>query len=91
MLISPHQIVQQGSPCCHNFLTVSPIYHSKVNPVGPLDGVKLGEAVLLYVFNIEFSASLFEELLNKFIYKNMEASKLITKKSWKYCETRNLI
>ena len=55
---------KQGSACCHNFLTVTPSYHSKVNPVGPLDAEKLAEAVLLYVFNIAFPAFLFCQFCN---------------------------
>ena len=51
-LVSKHPIEQRGSPCCYNFLTVTQSYHSKVNPVGSLNAVKLVEAVFLPVFNI---------------------------------------
>ena len=50
---------QQGSPCCHNVLTISPSNHSKMNPVGHLGAEKLAEAVWLFVFKIAFPASLF--------------------------------
>ena len=49
---------QQESTCCHNFLTVTLSYHSKVTPIGELHVVKIAEAVLLYVFRIAFPASL---------------------------------
>ena len=32
---------QQLSPCCDNFLTVTPSYHSKVIPVGAVNIEKL--------------------------------------------------
>ena len=41
-------------------MTVTPNYNSEMNLGGPLDAEKLAEAVLLYVFNIAFPASLFE-------------------------------
>ena len=47
-----------GSSCCHNFLTVTPSYHRKVNLVSPLDAQTIAEAVLLYVFIIAFPACL---------------------------------
>ena len=49
---------QQGSPCCHIFLTVIPSCHSKVIPIGTLHAEKIAEAVLLYVFKMAFPSSL---------------------------------
>ena len=40
-LFSPHPMDQQGSPCCHNFMTVSQSYHSKVTPIGELNAKKI--------------------------------------------------
>ena len=57
-LFSPHPTNQQGSPCCHNFLTVISSYHSNVTSIGPLHSKKLCETVLLYVFRKSFQASL---------------------------------
>ena len=51
---------QQGPTCCHNFVTGTPSYHSKVNPVGKLDSEKLADIVLLYIYNKAIPASLLE-------------------------------
>ena len=45
-----HPTDQQGLPCCHNFLTVIPSYHSKMTPIGALHAEKINETVLNYVF-----------------------------------------
>ena len=37
---------QQGFPCCHNFLTVIPNYHSKVTPISGFHAEKIAKAVL---------------------------------------------
>ena len=58
-LFSPYQIDQQGSPCCHNFMTVTQSYNSKVTPNGDLHAEKITEATLLYVSTIALPASLF--------------------------------
>ena len=47
---------QKGSSWCHNLLTFTPSSHSKVNPVGWLDAEKLADAVMLYIFDMEFLA-----------------------------------
>ena len=47
-----------SAPSYHTFLMVTPSYHSKVTPIGALHAEKIGEAVLLYVFRMEFPASL---------------------------------
>ena len=46
---SPHPKDQQGSPCCHNFLTVTTSYHS---------------IVLFHVFKIAFPASHLKNMFN---------------------------
>ena len=55
----PHPMNQHKSPYCHNILTVSPSYHSKVTPIGKLLAEKIGKAFLLCIFTIEFTTSLF--------------------------------
>ena len=45
-----HSMNQQGSPCCHNWLTVPPSYFSKVISIGALNADKIAEAVWLYAF-----------------------------------------
>ena len=57
-LISWRPIVQQSSPCYHNFLKLTLSYHSKVNLVGPLDAMKKEQAGFIYVFKIGFPTSL---------------------------------
>ena len=57
-LISQHLINQQGSHCCASLKWLSGRYDSKVNTVGPLDAENFATAILLYVFNIGFPASL---------------------------------
>ena len=52
-LFSPYPMDQQGSPCDHNFLTITPSYHSKVSSIDELYTVKIAEAVLLYVFKLD--------------------------------------
>ena len=53
----PHSNDKQKSPCCHNFLTGTQTYHSKVTPIDMLHAEKIAEAVLLYVFPIAFPLS----------------------------------
>ena len=50
---------QQGSPCCYNFLTVTPNYNSMVTPIGVLHGEKTPNAILPYVLKIAFQAFFF--------------------------------
>ena len=57
LFFSPHPMDKQGSACCHNFLTVTPSYHSKVNHVGSLVADKLANIVLLFVCNRAFPAN----------------------------------
>ena len=40
---------QQGSPCCHIFLTVTSSYHNKVTSISALQAEQIDEAVLIYV------------------------------------------
>ena len=56
---------QQGSHCYGSLKWLSGNYDSKVNYVGQLDTEKLTALVSLYVLNIEFPASLLEEVLEK--------------------------
>ena len=48
---SLHLTNQQGSPCCHKFLTITYIYHSKVTPTSTFHAEKIAEVNLLYVFS----------------------------------------
>ena len=52
-----HPIDQQGSHCCHYFLTITESYHNKVTPIGLLHADQIAEVVLLCVFRIAFPAS----------------------------------
>ena len=56
-LISPHPINLQRSPYCPTFLTVIPIYHSKVTPISGLQAEEIAVIGLLYVFKITIPAS----------------------------------
>ena len=56
--ISPQAMDQHGLPRYHNFMLVRLIYHSNENLVGPIYAEKLVESGCLYVFIIEFPASL---------------------------------
>ena len=57
-LYSLHPMDKYWLPC-HQFLTVTTSYHSKVTLIGPLHTDKITESVLLYVFELSFPASLF--------------------------------
>ena len=48
-LISLHPIDQQGSPCCHNFLTLTPSYHSKVTSIGASTAKHIAKALFQYL------------------------------------------
>ena len=56
-LIYPHSLDQQGSPCCHSLLTVTPSYHSKGTLISALYADKIAERVLIYAFQIPFLVS----------------------------------
>ena len=55
---SPHPMDQQVYSCCHNFLTVTQSYSSKITPISKFHAVKLVKAVFLYVFTMAFPTSL---------------------------------
>ena len=61
LLFSLHPTDQQGFLCCHNFLIVTPSYHSKETPIGLLHAEQIFEAVLPYVLKIAFPASLLQK------------------------------
>ena len=44
---------KKGSPCCHNFMKVTPSCDSKVIPIGEFNTEKISEAVLLYIFKLD--------------------------------------
>ena len=62
---------QQGSPCCHNFLTVIQSYHINMTIMDELHAEEIGEAIMLNVlkphsqrpsWNVEKVAQIFEYL-----------------------------
>ena len=50
---------QQGSPCCHNFLTITKSYHSTVTLICTFHAEKITVALLLSVLRTSFPAPLF--------------------------------
>ena len=54
LAIFSNQMNQKGLPCCHDFLIVTPICHSKLTHISRLHGEKIAEA-------IAFLASLFRK------------------------------
>ena len=55
-----HAMHKQGFPCCGSLTQLSETHDSKVNLVDLFNAEKIDEAVLLYEFKVDFTASLFK-------------------------------
>ena len=55
----------KGSPCCGSLKQLSETHDSKVNLVDLFNAEKIDEAVLLYEFKVDFTASLFKLFVTK--------------------------
>ena len=53
----------KGSSYCHNFLTVTQSYNSKVTPIDTPHAEKISIAVLIYAYTIAFPAPLLKIVL----------------------------